>query len=37
MVRGMLGALYDAGADDLHAVTTESSVARGDTYCATAV
>jgi len=38
MVRGMLGALYDAGADDVaHAVTTESSVARGDTYCATAV
>jgi predicted ArsR family transcriptional regulator len=38
MVRGMLGELYDAGDDGvLGDVTTESSVARGDTYCSTAV
>ena len=35
MVRGMLSALYGDG-DEL-AVATESSKARGDTICATAV
>lgn len=38
MVRGMLGKLYDAEADGgLGDVITESSFARGDTYCSTAV
>lgn len=38
MVRGMLGELYDAEADGgLGDVITESSFARGDTYCSTAV
>jgi len=38
MVRGMLGELYSAGGEGgLGDVTTQSSVARGDTYCATAV
>jgi predicted ArsR family transcriptional regulator len=38
MVRGMLGELYDTEADGaLGDVTTESSFARGDTFCATAV
>ncbi|MEK9837639.1 MAG: helix-turn-helix domain-containing protein [Ilumatobacter sp.] len=34
MVRGMLGALYDAEIGD---VVTEASVARGDTFCSTSV
>ena len=38
MVKGMLGALVDVdGAGELGDVTTESSLARGDTFCATAV
>jgi len=38
MVKGMLGALVDVnGAGELGDVTTESSFARGDTFCATAV
>ncbi len=38
MVKGMLGALVDVdNAGELGDVTTESSFARGDTFCATAV
>ncbi len=38
MVRGMLGELYDAqGADQPVDVTTESSLAAGDTFCTTSV
>ena len=38
MVRGMLGELYDAeSADQPVDVTTESSLAAGDTFCTTAV
>ncbi len=38
MVKGMLAALVDAGdVDTLLDVVTESSVARGDTFCATTV
>jgi predicted ArsR family transcriptional regulator len=38
MVRGMLGELYDAEAEGgLGDVTTESSFAKGDTFCSTAV
>ncbi len=38
MVKGMLAALVDDdAADELGSVTTESSFARGDTFCATAV
>jgi predicted ArsR family transcriptional regulator len=38
MVRGMLGELYDADAlGELGSVTTESSLAAGDTFCTTAV
>ena len=38
MVRGMLGELYDAEAHGgVRDVTTESSLAQGDTFCATAV
>ncbi len=36
MVKGMLGALVDLD-DELGDVTTESSFARGDTFCSTAV
>ena len=34
MVRGMLGELIDGSVDE---ITTESSFARGDTFCTTAV
>jgi hypothetical protein len=37
MVKGMLGALVDAGDPDARQIVTESSIARGDTCCATAV
>ena len=37
MVKGMLGALVDAGDPDVGDIVTESSIARGDTRCATAV
>lgn len=38
MVRGMLSALYDADADgELGDVTTDSSLAAGDTFCTTSV
>jgi predicted ArsR family transcriptional regulator len=38
MVKGMLGALVDVdGSGELGDVTTESSFARGDTFCSTAV
>ena len=38
MVRGMLTALYDVEADsDLGVVTTDSSLAAGDTFCSTSV
>jgi len=37
MVKGMLGALVDAGDPDVRQIVTESSIARGDTCCATAV
>ena len=38
MVRGMLGELYDADDDaESVSVTTESSLAAGDTFCTTAV
>jgi predicted ArsR family transcriptional regulator len=39
MVRGMLSELYHPGADhaDLGEITTQSSLAAGDTFCATAV
>ncbi len=37
MVKGMLGALVDAGDPDARDIITESSIARGDTCCATAV
>ena len=38
MVKGMLGALVDAGDPSaLGEVTTEASIARGDTFCSTAV
>ena len=37
MVKGMLGALVDDDADGRGDVVTESSFARGDTFCSTAV
>ncbi|MEX2627578.1 MAG: helix-turn-helix domain-containing protein [Ilumatobacteraceae bacterium] len=38
MVRGMLAALYADGGDDLlDGITTESSLAAGDTFCTTSV
>ena len=38
MVRGMLGELYDAQGDEQQvAVTTDSSLAAGDTFCTTSV
>jgi hypothetical protein len=38
MVKGMLGALVDVdGPDELGDVITESSFARGDTFCSTSV
>ncbi|MGI9644855.1 MAG: helix-turn-helix transcriptional regulator [Ilumatobacteraceae bacterium] len=37
MVRGMLGELYEDGAAQHVDVTTESSLAAGDTFCTTAV
>ncbi len=37
MVRGMLGELYDADGHDFDGITTDSSLAAGDTFCTTSV
>lgn len=37
MVKGMLAALVDAGDPSIGDVTTEASIARGDTFCSTTV
>ncbi len=37
MVRGMLGELYDADGKDFGDITTDSSLAAGDTFCTTSV
>ena len=37
MVRGMLGELYHAADGEFGEITTESSLAAGDTFCTTAV
>ena len=37
MVRGMLGELYNAADGEFGEITTESSLAAGDTFCTTAV